>query len=195
MNKLMGFYELQESSLPSLPWREYKSDSILSEDLLWTVRSAVHRGNDISLPRAVGVKAGDAINFANKTKLQLGDNGMVIFYPYFMAEKSGTLNIFSDRYIIEAVKGDLWNMVTLSCKNVTIVKTNDKTEYYGDRMFLNTNELIELESYLKTIRKMFRDDLLEGKSVLLEWSYAYNCNLKKEKMGERYLVFYEVRTV
>ena len=39
------------------------------------------------------------------------------------------------------------------------------------------------------------DDLLEGKSALLEWSFAVSCDVNKNPAGDEYLVFYEARTV
>lgn len=29
---------------------------------------------------------------------------MIIYYPYFIAEKSGTLNVFNNKVVIEAVR-------------------------------------------------------------------------------------------
>ena len=49
MNKLMGFLELKEMSLPSIPWKQYTGNEKLDEKYLWTIRSAVYRGED--LPR------------------------------------------------------------------------------------------------------------------------------------------------
>ena len=45
------------------------------------------------------------------------------------------------------------------------------------------------------IRKLFKDDLLEGKSALLEWSFAVSCDVNKNPAGDEYLVFYEARTI
>lgn len=44
-------------------------------------------------------------------------------------------------------------------------------------------------------RREQSQDLLEGKSALLEWSFAQSCDFEKEPTGEEYLVFYEARTV
>lgn len=35
-----------------------------------------------------------------------------------------------------------------------------------------------------------KDDLLEGKSALLEWSFAVSCDVNKNPAGDEYLVFY-----
>lgn len=195
MNKLLGFFELKDSMLPTIPWKVYDQNVEFDSNILWTVRTAVHRGDDLNLPRCVGVSAEEANNFALATSKRYGKNGMVIYYPYFIAEKSGTLNVYSNKVVIEAVKEDLWNLVTYSKSDVTIIETDAGREYVGDKDFLKVDELDQITSYVREVKRMFRDDLLEGKSVLLEWSYAYNCDIKKRKIGNCYLVFYEVRTV
>lgn len=195
MNKLMGFYELKSLNIPTIQWEKYNDNSRFQEDLLWTVRSAVFQGDDLSLPRKVGVSSAEAKVFAGEIKQSLGDNGMVVYYPYFIAEKSGTLNIFMDKLVIEAVKEDLWNLVTYSDRDVTIRMDDKEVIYDGNAEFLEKSELTEILKHVPRIRQAFRDDLLQGSSVLLEWSFAYNCNLDKHKIGDRYLVFYEARTI
>lgn len=83
MNKLLGFYELKNSMLPTIPWKEYKMDTVLDSDILWTVRTAVYKGEDLNLPRSVGTTAEAAIEFAKSTFQRYGKNGMIIYYPYF----------------------------------------------------------------------------------------------------------------
>lgn len=195
MNKLMGFFELRDSSLPTIPWQEYTGTETLRPDLLWTVRSAVYRGADQNLPRKVGVKAEEAEIFAKGLRDRLKDAGMVIYYPYFIANKSGTLNVFRDRAIIEAVSRDLWNLVTYSDRAVTYEFSEKGITADGDRTFLSEEELTQITREIPTIRKNFRNELLEGKSILLEWSLAQNSNVNGRPEGEEFLVFYEMRTV
>lgn len=45
------------------------------------------------------------------------------------------------------------------------------------------------------IKRLFRDELLEGKSALFEWSFANSCDKNKKPIGDEYLVFYEARTI
>jgi len=195
MNKLMGFFELRDSELPTIPWREYTGTEVLRPDLLWTVRSAVYQGGDQNLPRKVGVTAEEAEIFARGLCSRMKDTGMVVYYPYFIANKSGTLNVFQDRAIIEAVPRDLWNLVTYSDRAVTYEFSEEGVAVDGDRAFLLEEELAQIMRGLPTIRKNFRDELLEGKSVLLEWSLAQNSDVDRRPVGEEFLVFYEMRTV
>ena len=195
MNKMMGFYELKESGLPAIRWEEFEKTTSLDSRNLWTIRSALQKGNDINLPRLVGERAEKAQKFALELYEKIKDNGMVIYYPYFVAEKSGTLNIYKDKVVIEAVKEDLWNLVTYSDCEVTIVIQEEKMEFRGNKEFLNQNELMELMLYARKVKGMFRYELIEGKSVLLEWSYAYDSDIEKKRIGSNYLIFYEIRTV
>ena len=195
MNKLMGFLELKESSLPTVPLQIYKGDEMFDSGYLWTVRTAVYKGNDLNLPRKVGVSAAEAEEFACKIRKELGDNGMVFFYPYFIAKKSGTLEVRWEEEIIEAVNADLWNLVTYSDREVTYRFRGDQMDVDGERDFLTAAEIQEIREAGSKVRRMFRDDLLEGKSILLEWSYAVNTNAEREELGGEYLVFYEVRSV
>lgn len=195
MNKLMGFYELKDMNIPSVPWRQYSTDTVLAPDILWTIRTAVYRGNDLSLPRQVGVDSMTAKKFADKMLKVLDGKGMVIYYPYFIAHKSGTLNVFSDKIVIEAVKEDLWNLVTYSDREVTIIIDSEGKNEIGNEGFLSERQIENIKKYVAAVRKTFRDDLIEGKSALLEWSFANKCDIDKQPVGEEFLVFYEARTV
>ena len=49
-----------------------------------------------------------------------------LFYPYFVAENSDTLEVQDNGIVIEAVYKDLWNLVTNNDLEVT---------YYEQQMF------------------------------------------------------------
>ena len=192
----MGFLELKEMNLPSIPWKQYTGKEEFSDDYLWSIRSAVYRGNDLNLPRSIGKTAQESKIFADKLLNTLNENGIVIYYPYFIAKKSGTLEVRNNSAIIEAVKEDLWNLVTFSDREVTIfVSENNQLDYVGNSSFLSKDEQNELIKHIQEIRKIFRNDLIEGKSALFEWSFACTCNQYREPSGKDYLVFYEARTV
>lgn len=196
MNKLMGFLELKEMRLPSIPWKQYTGTEILGDDFLWTIRSAVYRGDDLNLPRSIGKRSKESQEFANKLLRKLENKGIVVYYPYFIAKKSGTLEVRNNSIVIEAVNEDLWNLVTYSDRDVTIIFHDQSApQFIGNSSFLNRNELDELLKHVPEIKKIFRDDLLEGKAALLEWSYAISCDKNKEPINDEYLVFYEARTV
>lgn len=195
MNKLMGFYELKDMDIPSIPWKEYTGKEILDADFLWTIRSAVFRGNDLNLPRLVGGTAVEAKDFADKLYAEMKDRGIVIYYPYFLANKSGNLNVYNNRIVIEAVKNDLWNLVTYNDVEVTIDIRQDGTYINGNGGFLSESEQNIIMSNVPVIRRAFRDEMIEGGSVLLEWSFAQKSDIRKIPVGKEFLVFYEARTL
>jgi hypothetical protein len=125
MNKLMGFYELKSLNIPTVPWKLFSDDTVLDPQLLWTVRVATEAGNDLNLPRAVGVEAEEACLKGRAFAEEFKNKGIVIYYPYFIAEKSGVLDMNSERTVIEAVEKDLWNLVTYGRKDVTVIIPTD----------------------------------------------------------------------
>lgn len=195
MNKLEGFLALRESGLPSVLWKKYNKETILEKDILWTVRSAVEKGEDLNLPRKVGVRAEEAKEFADGLLGDLKSNDLVLYYPYFIARKSGVIDISDDRVVIEAVKEDLWNLVTYNKADVTIIFDNESLEFVGDSEFLTQEELYDLIDYCVKVKNKFRDLIHTGKSILLEWSFACKADMNKESVGKPFLVFYEIRTV
>ncbi|MHB1394389.1 MAG: hypothetical protein ACYCYE_15200 [Clostridia bacterium] len=195
MNKLMGFYELKDINIPTVPWERYSSDVVLDKSMLWTIRVAVKSGDDLNLPRAVGVTAEEAAEAGSALLEKYQDSGMVIYYPYFIADKSGVIDIKSSRTVIEAVDKDLWNLVTHGRKDITIILEECDTKHIGDVDFLTVEELDILLKYINRIKSYYRGVMSEGKSIIAEWSFAYNTDIDHKPLGEKYLVFYELRSI
>lgn len=89
-------------------------------------------------------------------------------------------------------------MVTESERNVTLyydIANSEGNWMDGDENFLSGDEKKMLLKYADKGRYAFRNYIAEQKNILLEWSFAYQCNAQGEKTGEKYLVFYEARTV
>jgi hypothetical protein len=195
MNKLQGFFALAKSNLPAVPWKKYGENTEFGPDILWTVRSAVTEGEDLNLPRKVGINAKEAKAFAEELSHTLRQEDLILYYPYFIALKSGVIDISLHRTAIEAVKDDLWNLVTYNRKDVTIIFEDDDVRFIGDDYFLNQEEMMELVDYCTVIKRQFQSELAGGKNILLEWSYACPSDLNGLPVGKAALVFYEIRTV
>lgn len=195
MNKLLGFYELKYNGLPSVDWKVFDENTTLDDETLWTIRSAVEVGDDINLPRLVGADSSRAEEFGRELLMKMPENSLVIYYPFFVAEKSGVMEVTPDKIVIEAVKDDLWNLVTYGKRDVTIIINSNNRKVIGNNGFLSDNEIDELLSYTKILKSKYRDYMLSGKSIFLEWSFAYKSGKDKSKIGNRSLVFYEIRTV
>lgn len=195
INKLLGFFELPQIGIPTIKWKEYNNNTILSDNKMWTIRLATIKGNDFNLPRAVGVKSEEAVKFAKEMQSKYKGEALIIYYPYFVALKSGTMQLAYKEYIIEAVKKDLWNLVTHDKPEITYINKNGDIDVFGDIDFFNNKELEELKKAEKLIRGKFRNILIEGKILLLEWSFGSDSDKNGDKIGESYLIFYECRTI
>lgn len=197
MNKLEGFYELDKMKIPSIPWRPFTGKENLDPKLLWTVRVAVQTGKDFNLPRVIGVSAEEAQAKGKEFLASFSEEDLVVYYPYFLAIKSGMIDIQENRTIIEAVDKDLWNLTTRGHKDVTIIVNhrNDDFSVYGNGNFLEKAEVDELLKYAAQIRSIHREAIFANSSVLVEWCYAVNTNIRREVVGDKYLVFMECRTV
>ncbi len=197
MNKLQGFYELKRMGIPSVPWLQFTGSEQLDTNLLWTIRVAVIEGNDINLPRAVGITAQEAQSKGKELLNRFKEHDLVVYYPYFIALKSGTIELRENQTIIEAVQDDLWNLTTTGGRDVTLIidRETNATLKSGNDNFLTDDEVKELLKHAERIRNFNREHIFDQTSVLLEWSYAINTDINKCQVGEKYLVFYECRTI
>lgn len=195
MNKLEGFFELRTLPLPSVPWKRYTGKEAFSDDALWTVRSALSKGADFHLPRKVGVKADEAQAFARELFSKFSSDDYIIYYPYFIAEKSGTLEITPSRAVIEAVRGDLWNLLTHNLRDVTVIEEKGRRHMFGDGAFLTEDERKELLGHAGYLRRRYGTSILIDQSLILEWSYAYETAADGSPKGARKLLFIEMRSV
>lgn len=193
MNKLMGFLELKEMSLPSIPWKQYTGNEKLDEKYLWTIRSAVYRGEDLNLPRLVGEDAENATKFAENLLYKLGNNGMVIFYPYFIANKS---KILLDQILI-GIDYSLWiEEVVFSYTLDSKIDINkaiycERLEQFINNVIIPKFDSMSEISYESYYRKIFISFLYgDAKNVedllflhIYQW---HKIILGKSKLRERY---------
>lgn len=197
MNKLEGFFELDRIGIPSVPWKPFTGNELLDSNLLWTVRVAVSKGNDFNLPRAVGVTAEQAMIKGREFMSYFTEDDLVIYYPFFIAIKSGIILINENYSVIEAVEKDLWNLATDGKRDITVILERDSglTSKHGKTDFLSNSELEELFINERKIRAHSRRYLIGNSSAMVEWSYAVNTNVNGNLIGSKYLIFYEYRIV
>lgn len=195
MNKLEGLYELKSLKIPSIDWHIYSHDTTLDNNRLWTIRSAIYKGLDLSLPRLFGKDSRVSKQFADKLLDQIGDDGIVIYYPYLIAEKSGNLQFNEDRIIIEAVEGDLSNLLSGSKVDVTYIWNDGIRKVTGNDQFLDISEQKLLLSYVEYLKRKYSNIMKLGKEMQLEFSFAYDSSARGKKVGNRKLVFFEIRTL
>lgn len=202
MNKLEGFIELKRASIPTVDWKRFEPDTVLDNGKLWTVHCAVYTGKDFDLPRMVGKPAGECMKFAESCIKNLRDIGYVVYYPYFVADKSGTMLVESGRVVVETVEGDLWNMVSTGSnghgrvdERLILNPELGTTIMEGNTSFLSSSEVELLRRFIPNVKRHFRREISDTHGVLLEWSFARNCDRYGKPMGDPYLIFYEARTV
>lgn len=195
MNKLEGLYELKKLNIPTIDWECYNHETKLDDNYLWTIRTAVYSGCDLSLPRLFGKDAYTSKRFADEILDKIGDKGIVIYYPYLIAEKSGNLQFSNSKIIIEAVEGDLINLLNGLRVDVTYIWDGNERRVIGNENFLDFREQENILSYVGYLRRKYSNLLMLGKEIQLEFSFAYNCSKQGNKLGERKLVFFEIRTV
>lgn len=195
MNKLEGLYELQKLNIPSINWKVFTDSTKLDERHLWTIRTAVYRGNDLNLPKLFGADAQTAEKFARRMNREMGNNGIVIYYPYLIAEKSGNLQISGNSIIIEVIKGDLEPLLRGNSVDATYIYSKTGLEIVGNEAFLSKKEMDSLLFYAGYLTKLYRYMLIEENGLQLEFSFASECDLKQKAVGEPELIFFEIRTV
>lgn len=197
MNKLFGFHELKELSIPSVDWKEFKSGTVLDSNKLWTIRTAVLSGSDTSLPRMVGKPAKECMEYAESLLKNYRGKLFVVYYPFFGAVKSGTMMVGKDTTVIEAVYKDLWNLVDLHKIDYSarVLKSGNVKVTSGELDLFNESELNSLIKYAEKVRVYFNKAIRSNELVLLEWSFARDLDTNGEEIGEPYLIFYEVRTI
>lgn len=195
MNKLEGLYELKSLQIPSVDWKLYTSDTVLDDRFLWTIRTAVFKGSDFCLPHSFGKDSKTSKEFADRTLRELGEKGIVIYYPYLIAEKSGILQFSKDRLIIEGVYGDLGELLSGKKADVTYIWTSGSCQSVGDKDFFNANDQELLLSNGDYLRRKYSLQLLLGEEIQLEFSFSYDSSVDGKRVGDRKLVFFEVRTL
>lgn len=191
LNKLLGFYELKKTGLPTVKWEEFTRTTQLTSDKLWTIRCGVYQGDDTSLPRSIGKCAEVSQNFALSLLSKLQDSGVVIYYPFFKALKSGTILISNNDLIIEAVNDDLRNLT--DGKNPDYINKNN--EIIKGKNFLTKQEFNLLQESIEIAKRYFNSMLLDTRTIYLEWSFAQNVNSIGDLIGSTYLVFYEAKAI
>lgn len=195
INKLFGFYEIMNSGLPHVNWKVFDEKTRLDSNKLWTIRMAVQSGSDFSLPRYVGVKSKAAAAKARELLKKYEKKGLVVYYPYFVALKSGTIMVEQRRIVIEAVEGDLWHLVDENQLDVNIIYKNNEEKINGNPNFFSSDELRKLKENANKIGERYRDFILRDKAIIVEWSFAKDSDVHGKPVGQEYLVFYELRSV
>ncbi len=195
MNKLDGMYELRKANLPSVDWKEFRRGTILPDDYLWTIRTAVYKGQDIHLPRLFGKPAGVSMRFAEQCLEQMKGKGIIICYPYLQPEKSGVLQFDLRNVYLEGISGDVKKILDGDNPEVFYQWREAEFRTQGKSRLFSEQELMELYRYSQQCKRRYREILSDGSMMQLEFSYAYRVDRDHNKCEDTKLYFFEMRTI
>ncbi len=195
MNKLEGLYELQRLNIPSVEWNIFKENTKLDKTHLWTIRTAVYKGRDVNLPKLFGATAQVAQEYGQHMRNVVGDNGIVIYYPYLVAEKSGNLQIGMDSVILEVVNGDLEPLLQGEAIDTTYIFSAQEKKIIGNQWLLSEDEIAQILMHADYLKQTYRYLIDNKNSLQLEFSFASESDLCKRAIGNPRLIFFEIRTV
>lgn len=191
MNKLEGMYELKRNHLPTVDWKLFQEKTVLSETCAWTIRTAVFKGQDLYLPKLFGKSGQEAMIFGRRCLQEMKDKGIVFYYPYLEAKKSGVLQFDVSSIQLECVEGDLGRLLNGSTPDAAYYWERKFLKEYGKEM-LSAKEQDELLEWVFYCRRRYREIMKLGEKMQLEFSYVRDGN--KENQQNR-LIFFEMRTL
>lgn len=191
MNKLEGMYELKRNHLPTIDWKLFQEETVLSNTCSWTIRTAVFRGQDLHLPKLFGKNGQEATTFGRRCLREMKDKGIVFYYPYMEAEKSGVLQFDVNSIQLECVRGDLGRLLNGSTPDAAYYWEGETLRENGKKI-LSDREREELLEWVLYCRQRYRHIMDLGEKMQLEFSYA---RYKGEECQQSRLVFFEMRTI
>lgn len=191
MNKLEGMYELKKSYLPAVDWNLFQEATVLSDACSWTIRTAVFKGHDLHLPKLFGKNGQEAMAFGNKCLHEMKDKGIVFYYPYLTAEKSGVLQFDIHSIQLECVDGDLSRLLDGSSPDASYYWEGTDLKEHGKKI-LSVKEKSELLEWVFYCRQRYRYIMSLEEKMQLEFSYVRD---KDSEHQPSRLVFFEMRTI
>lgn len=191
MNKLEGMYELKRSRLPAVDWNLFHEATVLSDSCFWTIRTAVFKGQDLHLLKLFGKKGREATAFGVKCLHKMKDKGIVFYYPYLTAEKSGVLQFDVNSIQLECVAGDLGRLLGGSSTDASYYWKGADLKEHGNKI-LSGKEKTELLEWVFYCRRRYRYIMALEEKMQLEFSYVRD---KDPEHQPSRLVFSEMRTI
>jgi phosphohistidine swiveling domain-containing protein len=209
--KLRGLSRIEELVLPHPDWsfvavNESKDESLeypsrlriispeelaLSKSRTWTVRTCLVGGSpdmEYGLKRAVGIPADQVTNrLMEFHDYYNGLNLTIVFvvYPYFLASKSGIIEIHHKEQIIEAVDGEQWRL-TEEGAPPEVWRHEGATVSVSKHLFARRagqKNVVLTKTQVSKLSKCV--SMIPDENVLLEWTFT----------PEEELFFYDMRSV
>ena len=191
INKYQGLMLLKQCRLPTISWSVFTYDTVLSDNCRWTLRAVRELGNDFGLPIFLDISSKEAVGIGRSLLDQYSSNRFILLvYPYFTSEKSGVMQVETDRVVVEAVRGNCSDLTRYSKLDISLIYKDTRDVAYGDIAFFTDEELVTIERYASRLRRQFFRMVLDGFIVVLEWSFAVYKNTAKENF-----LFQELRVI
>ncbi len=195
MYVLQNCYILDYLDLPTIPWMQCHTTTMLDDTILWTVKNEPIYSGKGYVYGEIGVTAKEAMSYIKSQYGSLGKHRMLLCYPYYTASKSGTIDMTYERVAIEAVEGKIENLKKKNRVDETLLFREDELEIFGDEEFLTREETLEIIDYSCTLKKRFAGELEYGKNIIIYWSYVEETLRNMIPKGNPFLVFHQIKVL
>ncbi len=195
MYVLQNCYILDHLELPTIPWKQCQTTMLLDDSILWTVKNEPFYGENGYIYGKIGVTAREAMEYITTQYQSLPKRRMLLYYPYYTASKSGTIDMNYDRIAIEAVEGKIENLKKKNRVDETLLFQDEDLEIFGEEKFLTRQETLEIIDYGSMLKKKFAGDLEYGRNILFYWSYVEETLRNMIPKGNPSLVFHQIKVL
>jgi len=187
---------IKELGLPYVSMKYMTEDTILEDNLLYTVKCVNEKNQYINLDIAL---TSDEVKL-KYLEFSKNLNIKIIYYPYFKTLFNGTIDIMSNLIIINGTEYQYHPFFSVHFPNDNFNITLVVKKFIGTMLVPKTffpnipvalfNDLIR---YLGHIICKVKGFIEIGKYVSLEWSYGMNIKNDYINYTDKYLMFYDFR--
>ncbi len=195
MYVLQNSYILDYLDLPTIPWEPCHTTATLDDSILWTVKNEPYQPNQGKIYGRIGITSSEAKAYISSEYSNLKHKRMLIYYPYYTAVKSGTIDLSYDRIVIEAVEGKIENLKKNHRVNETIIFRQDSIEIFGDEDYMTREETLTLIDYAKQLKKRAATEIEFGKNLIFYWSIVQETKRNMIPRDETKLLFHQIKVL
>ncbi|BBF45146.1 hypothetical protein lbkm_3905 [Lachnospiraceae bacterium KM106-2] len=195
MHVLQNSYLLSHLDLPTIPWQQGFLSTEFDQHMLWTVKNEPVSAEIGLIEGKIGVTAKEAKEFVKHQYDNLGEKRVVLYYPYYTATKSGTIDLNQERSVIEAVEGKIENLSKKHRVDVTMIFRDNDLEIVGNDKFLSEDETLTLIDYCRELKSRCAADLDYGKNIILYWSIVSETKVNMIPKDKTNLIFTKLKII
>ncbi len=195
MYVLQNSYILDYLDLPTIPWEQCRTTSTLDDSILWTVKNEPYTADQGKIYGRIGITSSEAKAYISSQYENLERKRMLIYYPYYTAVKSGTIDLSYDRIVLEAVEGKIENLKKNHRVNETIIFREESIEIFGDENFMTREETLSLIDYAKQLKTRTGKELEFGKNLIVYWSIVQETKRNMIPRDKSQLLFHQIKVL